>query len=177
MKARVAVLLHFLTLVITVSSSASDSLPQAISTILETKFKSTKVMRADDIDKSECDVVKGANGVIRGDFNGDGAEDFAMFLRASTSHRKENGDLYRYQLVSFISNKNKGYEPKVLTEFEDFQPPIAFITLRKAGKIKDFESRKVTVIKNPAIDLTYCGKSAVTYFWKGKKFTEIWTSD
>jgi len=68
-------------------------------------------------------------------------------------------------------------EPKLLAEVEDFYPPVAFITLRKTGKITEFESGRVTTTKNPAIDLTYCGKSAVTYLWKGKKFSEICTSD
>ena len=179
MKTRISLLVLFSILILTASesNSASNSLPPAISTILETKYKNMKVMGAEDIDNNECDVVKGANGVIRGDFNGDGTEDLTMFLRAATSHRKENGDLFRYCLIGFFSKKDKGYEPKLLAEVEDFYPPVAFITLRKAGKIKDFESEKITVTKNPAIELTYCGKSVVTYFWKGKKFTEIWISD
>lgn len=134
-------------------------------------------MGAEDMDKNECDMIKGSNGLLRADFNGDGVDDFAVLLRSKNSHRRENGDLYRYQVVAFISGKDKKHEPKVLTENEDFYPPITFITIRKPGKIREFETGKTTAIKNPAIDLTYCGKSSVTYLWKGKKFSEIWTSD
>lgn len=157
--------------------SGSSSFPPDMSAAIETKFKNMKVMGAGDIDKNECDTVKGANGVLRGDLNGDGTDDFTMLFRSKESHRKENGDLYHYKLVVFVSGRDKKYQTKVLTDYEDFFPPIIFINIHTPGKIKEFGTGKTTVVKHPAVDLTYCGKSAVTYFWKDQKFSEIWTSD
>ena len=178
MKQTPALLILFLTCTIfTSTTSGSSSFPPDVSAAIETKFKNMKVMGAGDIDKNECNTVKGANGVLRGDLNGDGTEDFAMLFGTKESHRKENGDLYRYMLVVFVSGKDKKYQTKVLTDYEDFFPPIIFINIHTPGNIEELGTGKTAIVKHPAIDLTYCGKSAVTYFWKDQKFSEIWTSD
>ena len=144
--------------------TASDSLQAAIKRLSPT----ARVLQANEIDMQECESVPKAPGVVKADFNGDGLEDAAVLLKVSVAKEVKiwEGKQYReakLMFVIFLNDGKGGYTTLKRENYENLLPAMLFLDVIPPGKVRDIDTGKDVVLRNPGVMLTFCGKSAVAY--------------
>jgi len=161
------------------AAAGSDPLRAAI----ERVAPNAKLLQANEIDMRECEFVPKNPGLASADFNGDGLEDAAVLLKTRVSSEVTilRGVKYRKAtllFVIFLNDSKGGYLTVTQDQYGDSIPAWSFIDIIPTGKtIRNIKVGKDLVLKNPAVMLTFCGKSAAAYVVTGTRVREIPLSD
>jgi hypothetical protein len=109
-------------------------------------------------------------GCVSADFNGDGTIDYAVLLV------REEQKMTIEKVVVFKGQQNGEFIPinlyTIRDRFHDF-----YLQKITPGKIKEVDSEYSVIIKNPAFALNLFESASRVYFWDGKIFRNIQTSD
>lgn len=106
------------------------------------------------------------------DFNGDRKRDWAGFVRDRAG---------RVHLLVVYSTK-RGYRHRRLQKNvgqTGYRLRVS-VGLQKPGRLRNTptaEKRKTVRLRRPGISLVYFEKSSVVFYWTGRRFAEVWTSD
>jgi len=151
------------------AQQAGGLLPPGVSSAIEKAIPGATVVTLEDIDAKACSPVPSSPGIVQGDFNGDNHPGFAVLLRAG-----ETGKIVdwqgrklkeiRYAFAIFLSDGKSGFQTKLVRRFIDFAPLGAFIDLKAPGKVRNRDENRDVVIRNPAVILVFCEKSASVYY-------------
>lgn len=110
-------------------------------------------------------VNKYSPGIVNRDFNGDGLRDFALLLKDI----KSNSDDVKFAI--FLKQSKGRYQLTINSDLKHSKG-IVFILPVEPGKVlKETEAvdtgkpRRKLKLKNAAIELWYCGKATVVFYW------------
>ena len=144
--------------------------------------KDMRPLEAADISADDCEPPF-KRGVVAADFNGDGMLDIAVLAvsRRPRGTVNWNGSVLQkvsFTLLVFMARRNGTFERLVLWKNRSgYLPSIYGIERAEPGEVHDLESEGTVHLTNPGIGWFACGKSSGIYFWKGRGFSEIFTSD
>ena len=82
-----------------------------------------------------------------------------------------------FLFVLFLNDGKGGYRSQILNKFRGYIPAIEFIDIIPAGKIRPRGAKQEIALRDPAIMLTHCGKSAAAYSVIDGRVTEFPLSD
>lgn len=149
--------------------------PKFVTAYVRNKLPGNAVARARYGDDQAAGLGKPnakAQSQIVADFNGDGKPDWAGLVRTRKGAINlvviySKGRRYRHALLQ----KNVGRTGDNLA---------VSVHVQKPGRIKGFPAKKnprsVRLVR-PGIEFIYFEKSSVVFYWKERRFAEIWTSD
>jgi hypothetical protein len=138
-----------------------------------------------EIDAGSC----GDSGrtVIRGDFDGDGSDDYAALVRLGAvreltdPHRSwiswAGADVW---LVAFLSSRAGGFRPIILGRFPRSSFPLSLtLWLQEPGGVKSWDESRGILLKMPGVGLAWCEKASQVFYWssRARQFKEIVTGD
>jgi len=156
-------------------------IPAALSAAIEKVAPSASLVTAREVDATACAPVGKAPGLVRADFDGDGRDDYAALLKKQTGKEKlwEGRTLHeaRFSFVLFMRDESGEYKPRVVRRYADFIPTAVVLDLQPAGNVRHRETRKNVKLPNPGVMLSFCEKSATTYFIVAGKIRSVPISD
>jgi hypothetical protein len=119
---------------------------------------------------------------VKGDFNGDGRDDYAALLKTKETGKETTWEgrklrEARFAFVLFLDDGNGGYTPRVVRRYVDFVPTSVVLDLQPAGRVRNRETRQNVGLSNPGVTLSFCEKSATTYFISDGKIRSISVAD
>ena len=163
----------FLCFCFSLVEAQSLKLPNECRKILDRKFRGWKLAK---IQKDISDYYRKKNfayspNFIRGDWNGDGKNDYAILIEQGKL-KNYLGEVYedRRLIVIFIKTR-KGFK---YFRFDGAD----YIALMKKGSIDyNYETDKKFRYKTDAIFSGFWEKSGSSYVWRKGKFVQIATSD
>lgn len=177
-------LVSFFVYMACVSSVASASDPAhdgQLDRLVSTLKDSARVL-----DKREIHAVCGSaelTNYIRADFDGNGAEDYAALVIASSKKepiRWEERTLIELELwvVVFLNTKD-GYRHEVLEILPTFIPDndIGLRASTPGSVIKSQNVDSSLQLKFTGIDRVYCEKSETIFYWDGTRFRTLSVAD
>lgn len=172
-------------LVATPMSGAQEKeldIPKALAAAIRRVALSAAVVTAKEVDATACHPVGTNPGLVRADFNGDGRDDFVALLKTKETGKEKiwEGRKLRetnFSFVLFLDDGNAGYKVRVVRRYTDFIPTAAALDLQPAGTVRHRETRKNIMLPNPGVTLSFCEKSAATYFMVGTKIRSIPIAD
>ena len=140
------------------------------------------VVVTQEVDAISCNPVGDNPGLVRADFNGDGRPDYAALLKIRETGKKTiwEGKTLReasFSFVLFLDDGHGGYEPRVVRRYTDFIPTGVVLDLQPPGSVLNGETQKSITLSNPGVTLSFCEKSAVTYYVAGGKIHSIPIAD
>jgi len=141
--------------------------------LISSEKQNMQLMTKKDVDLGECELPKAYTGTFELDINSDGYNDYAVLLRTKKSSNKT----HKLELGVFIGSVDGNYKYIELERIDDYLPSINYIKLQKPGKVRSVNSNKNIKLKNASVELVYCGKSAVVFYWNDNKFNKVWTAD
>ncbi|MGE0278705.1 MAG: hypothetical protein AB7R40_25180 [Nitrospiraceae bacterium] len=162
--------------------SAQQPTTEGLQTAIEKVAVGASIVQAKDVDPVACQPVGENPGFLRADFNGDGRDDYAVLLKTGDTGKEriwEGKTLRetRFTFVFFLDDGAGGYKPRVVRRYVDFIPTAVVLDLQPAGDVRHRETGKHVRLKNPGITLSFCEKSATTYFLLGGKVRSIPIAD
>lgn len=164
------------------AQSRNATLPENLEIAISKVAPRSTVVSAKEVDATACQPVGDSPGLVRADFNGDGREDYAVLLKTRVSIEEtvwQGKSLReaRFLFVWFLNDGAGGFRPRVIRRYDDFVPTAVVIDLQPAGKIRHRETHKDVQVRNPAVMLSFCEKSATTYYLVDDKFRSIPIAD
>lgn len=169
-------------LVYGVDLSPKNSLVDDIYPILKKLYPNTDVKIVTEVDEKECDIKSRQSGVITGDFNGDGKNDYAVLVQLKKIKKDSKGKDEDFEgvdinLLVLMQNSNGSFDKYILEKTEGYWTGMIFIALEATGIKHEFDTSKPVRLKNPGVALVYCGKSKVDFYWHGHGFKDIKIAD
>jgi hypothetical protein len=156
-------------------------LPSSLSEAIERFAASARVVSTKDVDSIACAPVGETPGVVRADFNGDGFEDYALLLAKETGKETSwQGSILkeaRFSFVFFLRSADGKYQPRLVLRDTGFIPTTIVLKLQSAGKVRHRETHKNIQLKYPGVMLSFCEKSATTYYFAGHTVRSIPIAD
>ncbi len=186
MKPRIACVLVSLVGILTASALVAQpkeaSLPENLARAISKITPGSSIVDAKDVDATACQPVGDTPGLAHADFNGDGRQDYAVLLKTSVSKKEtvwQGKSLReaRFSFVLFLDDGTGGYRARVIRRYADFVPTAVVIDIQPAGKVRHRETHKHIRVPNPAVMLSFCEKSATTYYLVGDKIRSIPIAD
>jgi len=165
-----------------VSAQQKESvIPEALSAAMKKIAPGASLVTASDVDQTACAPVGQSPGLVRADFDGDGRDDYAALLKKETGKEKtwEGRALReaRFAFVLFMDDGGGAYKPRVVRRYADFVPTAVVLDLQPAGDVRHRETRKNVKLSNPGVMLSFCEKSATTYFIVDGKIRSVPIAD
>lgn len=179
-----------LALAIAVPAAGGDTdeaLPPDVLRAIATLAPTTVPVGRVDVSAEDCALDRPDHPArVRGDFDGDGLEDWALHLRSPrpTGTRVAGGHtwtMYAHRFVVLRGLPNGAFEPVTITLGEQALPFALMLERQPSGLVKEVdggEDRRVQ-LRHPGIIEIYCGKAASTYYWdpRTRRFDFIVTGD
>ena len=115
--------------------------------------------------------------LISADFDGNALSDFAFLLQTKSGKSKKT------IFVILLQMSNNDFKPAYYLDLDGYRPDVFIVPIQKGELLSQAESidtpREKVLLKHPAIELVYVGKSAVVYYWDVElnRFNSIWISD
>lgn len=165
MKNRTPILALILLAVCSPIFARSVVLPAGAKKVLDTKFKSWRLADVnEDISKfyKERRSHEQPN-LIKGDWNSDGKQDFAVQLQ-----NREDGEK---KIIVALMRTPSGFETHVLDAAD------CIMSEKKGKKAYNFETKRSFRFKHDAIFSYIWEKAGGSYVWTGNRFRYILTSD
>jgi len=164
------------------AQSKEASVPENLAGAIYKVAPGSAIVSAKEVDATACQPVGDSPGLVRADFNGDGRQDYAVLLKTRVSKEEtvwQGKSLReaRFLFVWFLDDGSGGYKPRIIRRYTDFVPTAVVIDLQPAGKIRHRETHKDIQVPNPAVMLSFCEKSATTYYLLDDKFRSIPIAD
>lgn len=158
---------------------------QAVAGLVAENYSEARILQPVDMDEFSCGPTEGHPGLVAGDFNGDGFEDYAVLMIVGGSEegkqRRKRPDIV---FTIFLAGSSGEFSSNEIARLEEWgEPPsITGIELRPPGQALEWaaappDERKVIELKHQSVLMYYCGKSAVIYYWNGGKFDAVGISD
>jgi hypothetical protein len=140
------------------------------------------IVGAEEVDAIACHPLEKSPGLVRADLNGDGRDDYAVLLKTRETGKEtlwEGKKLReaRFAFALFIDDGKGSYKPRIVRRFTDFVPVAVVLDLQPAGSVRHRETRKNIHAPNAAVTLSFCEKSATTYYMDGGKLRSIPIAD
>lgn len=159
-----------------------STLPEGLTAAIKKVAPGAVIVGAQEVDVTACQPVGDSPGLLRADFNGDGRDDYAALLKTGETGKETTWEgrklrEARFSFVLFLDNGSGGYQPRVVHRYTDFIPTAVVLDLQPAGNVRHRETHKNVRIPNPGVMLSFCEKSATTYFLVGDKIRSIPISD
>jgi hypothetical protein len=112
------------------------------------------------------------------DLNGDSAEDFAVLLKlerdgSATRHDSQ----WPILLVFFLNDGNGGYAARSVRSVSASYPFGVTLTLQPAGVVRNRSTGANVTLANPGVMLSFCEKSAATYYLDGNRIRGVPIAD
>jgi hypothetical protein len=156
--------------------AADDALPPGVLRAIATLAPTTVPVDRIDISGEDCALDGAAHPArVRGDFDGNGVEDWALHLRSARpiGTRVTGGrawTMYVHRFVMLLGRRDGGFEAVTINLGEHSLPFGLMLELQPPGPVKEVEGgddRRV-VLRNPGVIEIYCGKAASTYYWDAR---------
>lgn len=159
-----------------------DPLPMGVRVHLGKMPQEVRLLELGDMDSSSCGTLKSNPGLVSGDFNGDGRSDYAVLLISKLPKREQMWEGRKLSLVDawfafFLQKKDGTFDRKEIERFETNLPSGTGLDSYPAGPVADPNSDRVVDLKSPAVEWYFCEKGASLYYWDGRAFSSISTSD
>lgn len=176
------VLTGLLTSTYTAAQQKEFAVPENLTAAIKQIAPSAVIIKAQEVDATACHPVGEYPGLVRADLNGDGREDFAALLKTKetgkvTSWEGKTLRETRFLFVLFIDDGGGGYKPRVVRRYTDFVPTAVVIDLQPPGKVRHRETHKDIQMPNAGVTLSFCEKSAMTYYMSGDKIRSVPIAD
>lgn len=166
---------------VSLGAQQKPAIPDALAAAMKKAAPGASVVAPRDVDETACAPVGQAPGFLHADFDGDGREDYAALLKKETGKEKtwEGRTLReaRFSFVLFIDDGSGGYKPRVIRRYVDFIPTAVVLDLQPAGNVRHRETRKNVKLPNPGVMLSFCEKSATTYYIVDGKIRSVPIAD
>lgn len=158
------------------------AIPETLSAAIQKAASGAALVTAHEVDATACAPVGQAPGLVRGDFNGDGRDDYAALLKTKETGKEtiwEGKKLReaRFSFALFLDDGSGGYKPRVIRRYTDFIPTAVVLDLQPAGNVRHRETHKNVKLSNPGVTLSFCEKSATTYFMAAGRIRSIPIAD
>lgn len=178
----VTVLIALLTPAYLGAQQKESTIPETLSAAIQKAAPGAVLVSAHEVNATACAPVGQAPGLVRADFNGDGRDDYAALLKTKETGKQTNweGKKLReahFSFVLFLDDGNGGYKPRVVRRYTDFVPTTVVLDLQPAGNVRHRETHKAAKLANPGVTLSFCEKSATTYFMAAGKVRSIPIAD
>jgi hypothetical protein len=163
---------------------ADDTLPPAVLRAIATLEPTTVPVDRIDVSGEDCARDSAAHPArTRGDFDGDGIEDWALHLRSArpVGTRVSEGrtwTLYAHRFVVLLGRPGGRFQAVTISLSERPLPFGVMLELQPRGPLKDVEGTQV-VLRHPGVTEIYCGQAASTYYWdaRARRFEYLVTGD
>jgi len=157
-------------------------IPGPLLTAINRLSPTASLLQTNEIDLRECDAPTSTPGLVKADFNGDGLEDAAVLLKVLVFPQLKGppGEQYReanFLFVVFLNDGKGGYRALMQDKYYNHIPSMMYMEPIRPTKIRNIETGKDVVLRNPGVMLIFCGKSAAAYSVTGNKVSEIPISD
>ena len=164
------------------AQSKEAPVPENLAGAISKVTPGSTIVNAKEVDATACQPVGDSPGLVHADFNGDGRQDYAVLLKTSVSKKEtvwQGKSLReaRFSFVLFLDDGTGGYRARVVRRYADFVPTAVVIDPQPAGKVRHRETHKHIRVPNPAVMLSFCEKSATTYYLVGDKIRSIPIAD
>jgi hypothetical protein len=172
-----------LSLTLPLSAQPKQSvLPNSLTAAIKTVASAAVIVEPQDVDAAACQPVGESPGLLRADFNGDGRDDYAVLLKMKETGKEKRWDgrtlrEARFSFVLFLDDGSGGYRPRVIRQYTDFMPTAVVLDLQPAGNVRHRETRKNVHIPNAGVMLSFCEKSAKTYYLVDDKVRSVPIAD
>jgi hypothetical protein len=155
---------------------------EALESAIQKIAASASIVRTGDVDQTACQPVGEDSGLLRADFNGDGRVDYAVLLKTGDTGKERIWDgktlrETRFAFVFFLDDGRGSYRAKVVRRYVDFIPTAVVLDLQPAGEVRHRETHKSVRLSNPGVTLSFCEKSATTYFLVGDNVRSVPIAD
>lgn len=163
---RLFFLLCFIGLGISTCQAQSIKLPNDCQKILKSRFRSWKLaeIQVEIIDYFKRERAYEQPNLIKGDWNGDGKNDYAVLLQNKNNSQEK--------IIVALMKTRTSYKNYTLNANDD-----CIMSVKKESKGYDFEKKKSFRYKNDAIFTYFWEKAGSSYIWEKGKFRAISTSD
>lgn len=156
-------------------------IPEALVAAMKKVVPGASLVAPRDVDEAACAPIGQTPGFLHADFDGDGRKDYAALLKKETGKEKtwEGRTLReaRFSFVLFMDDGRGGYKPRVIRRYLDFIPTAVVLELQPAGNVRHRETRKNVNLPNPGVTLSFCEKSATTYYIIDSKIRSVPIAD
>ena len=167
--------------------AADDALPPAVLRAVAALAPTIVPVDRIDISGEDCALDAAAHPArVRGDFDGNGVEDWALHLRSARpiGTRVTGGRtwaMYAHRFVVLLGRRDGRFDAVTVNLGEQSLPFGLMLELQPPGPVKEVEGgddRRI-VLHNPGIVEIYCGKAASTYYWdaRTRRFDYLVTGD
>jgi len=167
--------------------TADDGLPPAVLRAIATLAPTTVPVDRIDISGEDCALDRAAHPArVRGDFDGNGVEDWALHLRSERpiGTRVTDGrtwTMYAHRFVVLLGRPQGGFDAVTITLGQQSLPFGLMLEVQPPGPVKEVEGgddRRI-VLRHPGVIEIYCGKAASTYYWdpRARRFDYLVTGD
>lgn len=167
--------------------TADDALPPAVLRAIATLAPTTVPVDRIDVSGEDCALDGVAHPArVRGDFDGNGVEDWALHLRSARpiGTRATGGrtwTMYAHRFVVLLGRRDGGFDTVTITLGEQSLPFGLMLERQPSGPVNEVEGgndRRI-VLRNPGVIEIYCGKAASTYYWdtRARRFDYLVTGD
>jgi hypothetical protein len=157
-------------------------IPEALAAAIKGFAPTATLVEAREVDAAACAPVGEEPGLVRADFDGDGFDDYAVLLKTKETGKETfwEGRKLReahFAFVLFLSHGSDEYKPLLVRRYVDFVPTAVVLDLRSSGDVRHRETRKPVKLRNPGVTLSFCEKSATTYFLLDGKVLSVPVAD
>jgi hypothetical protein len=151
----------------------TGSLPPAVASELRASFPDWKIVELGMLDSADQNIWRTQNpeqcpGIASGHFTGGGDEIAVTLVRTS------QGKLHQ-QVLLFSKSTSSPHAILILAPTE--VASISVIQKMNPGRYGNPESGESVTIERDSLALTALEKGTIQYYWKGRKFRSIITSD
>lgn len=158
------------------------TLPESLMAAIRSVAPGAVWVSPQETDVTGCAPVGSSPSMVRADFNGDRRDDYALLLKTKDTDKLtiwEGKDLRQahFALALFLADGVGGYKARVLRHYLDFRPTSVVLQLQPAGRVRHPFTHQAVTLKNPGVTLSFCEKSATTYYLAGGHILSIPIAD
>jgi hypothetical protein len=155
-----------------------DRLPVALRKQIQELVPSGHIVLPRDVTVESCGP-KSDPGVVIGDFNGDGRNDYAILLRSDAPTSRKEGAFAELSLVIFLDLEGR-WQRVFMNRFRVAEGLASrhVITLQPPATLQESDGPRKVSLKHPGIAWVYCEAGVRVYYWSPRKgaFDSIVTS-
>jgi hypothetical protein len=164
------------------AANSGPTIPDSLSAAIQHLAPGAELVGPREVDATSCAPVGRSPGLVRADFNGDMHDDYALLLKTKDTGKVtiwEGKELREaeFSFALFLADRVGGYRAKVVLRYTNYLPAAVVLDLQPAGTVQDRETHQVVTLRNPGVTLSFCEKSATTYYLVGEEIRSIPISD
>jgi hypothetical protein len=159
---------------------ASGSCEDKVGPIAEKHYPNYRIVRLEDLDKDVREYFaraypNGHPGCVEEDFDGDGLLDYALLLRTEVDGKTTE------KVVVLRGRGDQSFVPINLDVLNDRSGSF-FVRYVPPGEIRKWQETtrskmKTIILKHPGFELVLYESASRVYYWRGKRFHSVQSSD